>query len=65
VPQGDADALREAIQYLWGHPEVADAMGRAGRARVEEGHTFEQFVDSVRSIVEELVAEPRLVPAQA
>ena len=65
VPQGDAAALREAIQYLWDHPEVADAMGRAGRARIEERHSFEQFVDSVRSVVDQVLSEPRLVAAQA
>jgi glycosyltransferase involved in cell wall biosynthesis len=65
VPQGDAAALREAIRYLWDRPGVADAMGRAGRARVEERHSFEQFVDSVRSVVDQVLTEPRLVPAQA
>jgi len=52
VPQGDPAALRQAIQYLWDNPELAAAMGRAGRKRIEERHTFEQFVESVRSVVE-------------
>ena len=64
VPQGDPAALREAIQYLWNHPEEADAMGRAGRRRIEERHTFEQFVESVRGVAEQVLTERRLVPAQ-
>src|SRR5262245_2272331 len=38
VPPGDARALREAIQYLWANPDLADQMGRAGRERVERDH---------------------------
>ena len=38
VPPGDARALREAIQYLWEHPDVAERMGRAGRQRVAPLH---------------------------
>jgi glycosyltransferase involved in cell wall biosynthesis len=63
VPQGDPQALREAIAYLWNHPEVADAMGRAGRRRVEERHTFEQFVDAVKTVVEETMGERVFQPA--
>lgn len=51
VPPGDAGALREAILYLWGHPEIADQMGAQGRKVVEERHTFDQFVERVRQIV--------------
>lgn len=53
VPQGDPKALREAIQRLWDHPEIADEMGRAGRKYVEENLTWEHFVETVRDIVEE------------
>jgi glycosyltransferase involved in cell wall biosynthesis len=63
VPQGDPGALREAIVYLWSHPEVADAMGRSGRRRVEERHSFEQFVDAVKGVVEETMRERVLQPA--
>jgi glycosyltransferase involved in cell wall biosynthesis len=43
APQ-DPAALREAIQFLWSHPEVAARMGQAGRKRIEERYTLEQFV---------------------
>jgi glycosyltransferase involved in cell wall biosynthesis len=64
VPPRDPDALRTAIQELWDHPERAEAMGRAGRKRIEERHSLEQFVESVRDAVEQVVAERRLVTAQ-
>ena len=57
APQ-DPAALREAIQFLWSHPEVAARMGRAGRKRIEERYTLEQFVDRVKAIVEEVVRLP-------
>ena len=57
VPQGDPVALRKAIQYLWGNPEIAYEMGQEGRKYIEEHHTLEQFVSSVKSVVEEAVAE--------
>ncbi len=53
VPQGDPKALREAIEHLWAHPEIADEMGRAGRKLVEEKLTLENFVETIRDIVEE------------
>jgi glycosyltransferase involved in cell wall biosynthesis len=62
VPPGDPRALREAIQYLWEHPDVAERMGRAGRQRVERHYTFDDFVASVRRVVREVVRipDPRL-----
>jgi O-antigen/teichoic acid export membrane protein/glycosyltransferase involved in cell wall biosynthesis len=59
VPPGDPAALRAAIQYLWDHPEVAERMGTAGRRRIEERHTIDQFVERVRQIVEEVIAARR------
>jgi glycosyltransferase involved in cell wall biosynthesis len=59
VPAGDPRALQEAVRHLWGHPEVAERMGRAGRARVEQGHRFEDFVSRVRDLVEETIAASR------
>jgi glycosyltransferase involved in cell wall biosynthesis len=60
VPQGDSRALREAILFLWAHPEVAERMGREGRRRVEERHTIDQFAETVRGVIERVIAEPRL-----
>jgi glycosyltransferase involved in cell wall biosynthesis len=55
VPQGNADALREAIQYLWNHPEIAEQMGREGRKHIEANNGWEQFIASVKSVAEEAV----------
>jgi glycosyltransferase involved in cell wall biosynthesis len=55
VPQGDPLALREAIKYLWEHPEVADQMGREGRRRIEEKFTWDQFVNNIRDAAVETV----------
>ena len=60
VPQGDPNALREAIRYLWEHPEVADEMGREGRKLIEEKFTWEGFVANIRDIVVETVAKERM-----
>jgi glycosyltransferase involved in cell wall biosynthesis len=57
VPQGDPKALREAILHLWNHPEIAETMGRAARKYIEENHSIEQFVNSVRRIAEEVIKE--------
>jgi glycosyltransferase involved in cell wall biosynthesis len=59
VPPGDPQALREAIQYLWDHPDVAERMGRAARQRAEEIFTLTQFVINVRQIVDDVMTENR------
>ncbi len=57
VPQGDPQALREAILYLWNHPEVAERMGKEGRKRIEANNTWDQFVENIRHIAEEVVEQ--------
>ena len=57
VPVGDAEAMRAAIQYLWENPEVAERMGKRGRAHIVEHHTLDKFVGSLKTISEEVVAE--------
>ncbi len=54
VPQGDPAALREAIRGLWNNPQLAEEMGRRGREFIEKRHSIEQFVESVRRVVEEV-----------
>ncbi len=51
VPQGDDGALREAIQYLWDHRDVAERMGALGRQLVERRHSWDGFVNTVRDVV--------------
>jgi glycosyltransferase involved in cell wall biosynthesis len=57
VPLKDPGALREAIQFLWNNPDVAERMGNAGRKHIEEHHTLDQFVSSVKGVVEEAIEE--------
>jgi glycosyltransferase involved in cell wall biosynthesis len=57
VPPGDPRALRQAIDYLWTHPEECERMGREGRKRIEKFHTIDAFVARVRSAVEDAIAE--------
>ena len=59
VPPSDPKALRDAIQYLWEHPDEAERMGKEGRKYVEENHTLDQFVCSLKRIVEQVIAEHR------
>jgi glycosyltransferase involved in cell wall biosynthesis len=66
VPPGDPLALREAIQYLWDHPDVAAQMGREGRRRAEEIFTLTQFVANVRQIVDDVITGNRTsIPTMA
>lgn len=55
VPQGDPDALREAIVELWNDPKRAEEMGKAARKYIEEERTLEQFVGQVKTEVEKVV----------
>ena len=52
VPQGDSDALRDAIQSLWDDPERCKKMGEAARAFIVKQHNMEQFVDAIKNEVD-------------
>jgi glycosyltransferase involved in cell wall biosynthesis len=60
TPQ-NPDELREAIQYLWDHNDIAEQMGKAGRKRVKEFYTWEGWVNDVRRIVEGVIGEKNAV----
>lgn len=65
VPPGDAAALREAILYLYEHPEAAERMGSAGRAHILRRHSIEGTIEAIRQIVEKTIEakhERRRVP---
>ena len=51
VKPGDAGELRRAIDYLTENPDVAERMGRAGRALVEERHTLDASTARMAAIV--------------
>lgn len=55
VPQGDPQAMREAIVELWNNPERARAMGKAAREYVEDHHNVEQFVKGIKNEILDVV----------
>lgn len=59
VSPRNPDELREAIQYLWDHPDIAEKMGKAGRKRVKELYTWEGWVNDVRKAVEQVIEEKK------
>jgi glycosyltransferase involved in cell wall biosynthesis len=61
VPPGDAAALRQAIEYLLGHPEQAAAMGAGGRRLVEQWMDLDRFVRRVAAVVQ---GEPERLPGR-
>jgi glycosyltransferase involved in cell wall biosynthesis len=66
VPPGDVQALREAIQYLWNYPDIAERMGMEGRRRAEEIFRLTQFVANVRQIVDDVITGNRTpIPTMA
>ncbi len=54
VPPSDAAALRQAMQYLWNHPEKASEMGRRAEERYWKYFTAEQMVKSYAEIYGDL-----------
>jgi glycosyltransferase involved in cell wall biosynthesis len=59
VPPRDPRALREAINYLWTHPDECERMGRAGRQHVERYHALERFIAGVQAATEAAIEEAR------
>lgn len=51
VPQGDPQALREAILSLWNDPERAARMGREARDTILARHGLEQSMERVIDLV--------------
>ncbi|MEX0609984.1 MAG: glycosyltransferase family 4 protein [Balneolaceae bacterium] len=64
VPQGDPNALRNAIQKLWNDPEWAEEMGIAAREYVEKYHSMEQFVQNISKEVFEVAEIPQKTKTQ-
>lgn len=55
VPPNDAKALREAMNYLWTHPERAQQMGEAAATRHQVLFTGEQMKAGYEAIYRRLV----------
>ncbi len=57
VPPSDPVALRQAIRYLWEHPEAAAAMGKCAEERYWKHFTAEQMVRSYVELYGDLVRQ--------
>lgn len=55
VPPSDPVALRQAMSYLWEHPEEAADMGRRAEERYWKHFTAEQMVKSYVDLYDDLV----------
>jgi rhamnosyl/mannosyltransferase len=65
VPPDDVGGLRDAILRLAGEPELAAAMGRAGRARVEAEFTQRLMVERTIALYRELSGPDAATPSSA
>lgn len=57
VPFGDVTALADAIVHLLADPELRQVMGRAGRAKVEQRHTWSHKYQITAELYAQLVAK--------
>jgi rhamnosyl/mannosyltransferase len=55
VPPSDPVALRQAMQYLWEHPEEAEEMGRRAEERYWNHFTADQMVRSYVDLYRDLL----------
>ena len=55
VPERDADALAERLQYLIEHPEIWAEMGRAGREFVEKNYDIKKLNRRLVQIYQQLL----------
>ncbi|NMB87744.1 MAG: glycosyltransferase family 4 protein [Chloroflexi bacterium] len=51
VEPGNIGAMREAIQYLWTHPDEACTMGENGKRWVQDNFSTEAWVDKLHTII--------------
>ncbi len=54
VPREDPTALAGGIEHLLNNPEIARAMGRAGRQRALGRFGFDRFVDAYEHLYQKL-----------
>lgn len=57
VPPSDPTALRQAMQYLWQHPQRAAEMGKNAEARYWKYFTADKMVEAYARLYRELVPE--------
>lgn len=61
-PEGDSEALAEAILALYSAPEQARERGRAGRRQAEECYTWEHVAERMWKIYQETLASGSTKP---
>lgn len=60
VPPSDPEALRQAMRFLWDHPDQAATMGKHAEARYRKYFTGEQMILSYMGLYEQLTTtKPR------
>jgi glycosyltransferase involved in cell wall biosynthesis len=64
VPPGDAGALRDAIVYLSGRPDLARKMGAAGRRHVEAHLSLDWFTARMTEVIAPAARSQALVAAR-
>jgi rhamnosyl/mannosyltransferase len=55
IPPSDPKALRQAMTYLWEHPEQAVEMGQRAERRYRQFFTADQMVKSYIDLYHELL----------
>lgn len=55
VRGGDAEAMAEAIEYLWNRPEEASAMGHRARLWAESKYSLDLWLDNVSRLIDTVV----------
>jgi glycosyltransferase involved in cell wall biosynthesis len=55
VPVGDAAAMAERVARLLDSPALADALGRAGRLRMQEGFDYSRMIREIALLYEEVL----------
>jgi glycosyltransferase involved in cell wall biosynthesis len=65
VPPNDPGALRRAIEYLLERPEERQRLGAAGRRTVERLAGVEQYVDRLRLLIDQSIADAQVVRSSA
>jgi len=58
VPPSDPAALRQAMRYLWEHPEEASEMGRRAEKRYWDHFTADKMVKSYVDLYQTLAGKP-------
>jgi O-antigen biosynthesis rhamnosyltransferase len=57
VPPNNPDALREALDFMHEHPEVAGEMGRKARLRYMQHFTADKMVDDYLALYHQLLSQ--------